>query len=75
MNTVFSALFANIIWPLRDRLRRDDGLEAVEYALIAALLSAIVVASIALLSPEIENLYSAIAGQLSAAAASITGAP
>lgn len=73
MNTVLSALYTNIIWPLRDRLSREEGLEAVEYALIAALLSAIVVAAVALLSPEIENAYQAIANQLTGAAGEMNG--
>ena len=49
MNTVLSALYANIILPLRDRLRSEDGLEAVEYALIAALLSVVIIAGIQIL--------------------------
>lgn len=49
MNTVISALYANIIWPVRDRLSREDGLEAVEYALVAALLSVVIIAAIGLL--------------------------
>ena len=52
MNTVFSALYANIIWPLRDRLSREDGLEAVEYALVAALLSVVIIAAVGLLGGE-----------------------
>jgi len=49
MNTVFSALYANIIWPMRDRLNREEGLEAVEYALVAALLSVVIIAAVGLL--------------------------
>jgi Flp pilus assembly pilin Flp len=49
MSTVISALYANIIWPMRDRLSREDGLEAVEYALVAALLSVVIIAAVGLL--------------------------
>jgi Flp pilus assembly pilin Flp len=52
MNTVFSALYANIIWPMRDRLSREEGLEAVEYALVAALLSVVIIAAVTLLGGD-----------------------
>jgi len=55
MNAVFSALYANIIWPLRDRLSREDGLEAVEYALVAALLSVVIIAAVGLLGSSTEG--------------------
>lgn len=70
MNTVFSALYANIIWPLRDRLRSEDGLEAVEYALVAALLSVVIIAGIQLLGTgnggdgALGGLFSRIASTL-----------
>jgi len=55
MNTVFSALYANIIWPMRDRLSREEGLEAVEYALVAALLSVVIIAAVGLLGSGTEG--------------------
>lgn len=69
MNTVFSALYANIIWPLRNRLSREDGLEAVEYALVAALLSVVIIAAVGLLGNEdgsgaLDGLFSGIAQTL-----------
>jgi len=57
--------------PVRDRLRSEHGIEAIEYALIAALLAAIVVAVIALLNPAMTNIFTAIAAQLQSAATSI----
>ncbi|MBW3605506.1 MAG: Flp family type IVb pilin [Actinobacteria bacterium] len=57
---------------LRTRLRSDAGIEAIEYALIAALLSAIVVAAVALLNPGVNNIFTQIAAQLNAAATAIT---
>ena len=56
---------------VRDRLRSERGIEAIEYALIAALLAAIVVAVIALLNPSMRNIFSAIAGQLQSAATKV----
>lgn len=57
---------------VRDRLRSERGIEAIEYALIAALLAAIVVAVIALLNPAMTNIFSAIAVQLQNAANTVT---
>ena len=57
---------------VRDRLRSERGIEAIEYALIAALLAAIVVAVIALLNPSMRNIFSAIAAQLQDAADTVT---
>ena len=75
MNTVFSALYATIIWPLRDRLRREDGLEAVEYALIAALLSVVVITAVGILGGDatngIEGLFTSIRDTLNGAGAEI----
>ena len=73
MTAFFSALNQRYLRPLARRLHLEQGLEAVEYALIAALLSAIVVAAVTLLSPEIENAYQAIANQLQNAAGEING--
>lgn len=70
MASVYSALFA-LTRPVRDRLRGDRGIEAIEYALIAALLAAIIVTVIAFLQPSMSNIFSAIADQLSAAAAQV----
>lgn len=70
MTSVLSALQA-LVQPVRDRLKSDNGIEAIEYALIAALLSAIVVAVVALLNPSMTNIFTAIAAQLQSAATSI----
>lgn len=70
MASVHSALLA-LTRPVRDRLRSDRGIEAIEYALIAALLAAIIVAVIAFLQPSMNNIFSAIAAQLEAAAATV----
>lgn len=60
MNTVFSALYTRVIRPIKARLRLEDGLEAVEYALIAALLSVVIITAIGFFTPALENLFSAI---------------
>jgi len=70
MNTVFSALYANLIWPLRNRLSSEEGLEAVEYALIAALLSVVVITAVGILGGDaangIEGLFTGIRDTLNA---------
>ncbi|HSK97708.1 MAG TPA: Flp family type IVb pilin [Euzebyales bacterium] len=76
MKSAFSALRARILRvlrPLRLRLRLEHGLEAVEYALIAALLSVIIVGAVQILQPQITAAYQAIADQLSGAAGTIGG--
>lgn len=47
--------------PLRARLRRDDGLEAVEYALIAALIAVVVIAAVTTLGQNIGTVFNNIA--------------
>ena len=73
MNTVFSVLYARVIWPLRDRLRPENGLEAVEYALIAALISAVIVTVMAAFRTQLEGIFTAIGNALNGAAAEING--
>lgn len=70
MASLYTALLT-LTQPLRDRIRGEQGIEAIEYALIAALLSAIVVAAIALLNPSMTNIFQAIANQLQTAATAI----
>jgi Flp pilus assembly pilin Flp len=73
MNTVFATLYARVIWPVRERLTSDDGLEAVEYALIAALLSVVIIGAMAIFGPGITNIFTAIAGRLNTSGGTITG--
>lgn len=60
MNTVFATLYARVIWPVRDRLTSEDGLEAVEYALIAALLSVVIIAAMGLFSEGLTTIFTSI---------------
>lgn len=71
MLTVLS-MISTATTSLRLRMRSDKGIEAIEYALIAALLAAIVVAAVALLNPGVNNIFTQIAAQLNAAATAIT---
>lgn len=71
MTALFTALLA-FTAPLRDRLRSEHGIEAIEYALIAALLSAIVVVVIALLDTPMNTIFNAIAQRLNTAAGTVT---
>ncbi len=80
MNTVISALYTNIIWPLRDRLTREDGLEAVEYALIAALLSVVIIGAVSILGglttdSGLTGLFQDIADRLDTEGGNINTAP
>jgi Flp pilus assembly pilin Flp len=78
MNTVVSALHARVIRPAWGRLRNlrlQDGLEAVEYALIAALVSVVIVAAMAVFRPALEGIFQAISDQLTNAGTEINNTP
>lgn len=64
MNTVLATLYTRVIWPARDRLRGEDGLEAVEYALIAALLSVVIVGVMQIFGEGLTNVFTDIANRL-----------
>lgn len=59
MLNLVTALSA-LLMPLRDRLRSDDGLEAVEYALIAALIAVAVVTAVTALGNQVELVFTNI---------------
>lgn len=58
--------------PVRERLRSEKGLEAIEYALLAALVSAIIVTAVALLNPGMNNIFTAIGNRLTTAGTALT---
>lgn len=63
MISIISALTATLdalTAPLRTRLRADDGLEAVEYALLAALVAASIIAAMAFFTPALETAFNNI---------------
>jgi Flp pilus assembly pilin Flp len=64
MNTVFATLYARVIWPVRQRLTPENGLEAVEYALIAALLSVVIIGAMAIFGPGLTGIFTDIAERL-----------
>ena len=74
MNTVFSALYTRVIRPIKARLRLEDGLEAVEYALIAALLSVVIIGAIGIFSGGLETAFNNIANTLENPEADLPGA-
>jgi pilus assembly protein Flp/PilA len=77
MNTVFATLYARVIRPVRDRLKLslEDGLEAVEYALIAALLSVVVIGAMQVFGGGIDNIYQGIADRLTTEGGNVVDAP
>ena len=64
MTAFFSALVARYLRPRAQRLRIEHGLEAVEYALIAALISAILVVAITAFGTDIQAAFTSIGNQL-----------
>jgi Flp pilus assembly pilin Flp len=75
MNTVFSALYARVIWPVQDRLASEKGLEAVEYALIAALLSVVIIAAMGVFGDSLQAIFDDISAVLDGAGGEINPAP
>lgn len=66
MLNLVTALSA-LLLPLRARLRSDDGLEAVEYALIAALIAVAVVTAVTALGNQVEAVFVNITSTLTGA--------
>lgn len=66
MIRIISALTAlqTLAAPLRSRLRSDRGLEAVEYALLAALVAVTIIAAAALLDVGIRDAFTDIQNKL-----------
>jgi pilus assembly protein Flp/PilA len=71
MNTVFSALYVRVIWPMRERLTSEEGLEAVEYALIAALLSVVIITAMGFFGDGLEGIFTDLAAKLTTEGAKI----
>ena len=66
MLTLLSMLHT-ILVPLRARLRSDNGLETVEYALIAALIAVVAITTITTLGTEINSTFQDILNAIQAA--------
>lgn len=64
MTTLVAALFGLLH---TDRMRREDGLEAVEYALIAALIAVAIIGAVTLLEGQISDTFNAIRTALAGA--------
>ena len=66
MNTVLSALHARVIRPIKNRLRLslEDGLEAVEYALIAALLAVVIIGAMSIFGTGLTGIFQDISDRL-----------
>jgi pilus assembly protein Flp/PilA len=75
MNTVFSALYTRVIRPIKARLRLEDGLEAVEYALIAALLAVVIIGAMSVFGDGLNGIFSDIAARLGTEGQAINEAP
>ncbi len=70
MSSLYWALYA-LTEPVRARLRSEHGLEAIEYALIAALVAVVVIAAVNLLNPSIGNAFNTIGKRVNDAANAI----
>lgn len=75
MNRVVSALNARVFRPLRNRLRLDEGLEAVEYALIAALLSVVIILAMTAFGDGVQDIFDSIGQRLTTEAGNVDAAP
>jgi pilus assembly protein Flp/PilA len=75
MNTVLATLYARVIQPVRDRLNSEDGLEAVEYALIAALLAVVIIGAMSVFGDGLGTIFNNIAQRLTTEGGNVVGAP
>jgi len=75
MNTVLATLYARVIWPVRDRLNSEDGLEAVEYALIAALLAVVVIGAMSVFGDGLGSIFNDISQRLTDEGQNVLDAP
>jgi pilus assembly protein Flp/PilA len=58
----------NIVSRIVDFYRRKEGVTAIEYALIAALVAVVIIAAASSLGTSIVNVFNAVSSQLSSAA-------
>lgn len=70
MSSLFSALFVRTE-QVRSRLRSDDGLEMIEYALIAALVAVVMIAAVNALNPSVAEAFNTIGNRVEAYANNI----
>jgi Flp pilus assembly pilin Flp len=67
LGNLLSAWYASTE-PARDRLRSEDGLETVEWALLAALVAVVIIGAVNLLNPAMGNAFTALGNGVQAAA-------
>ena len=70
MSSLLSALSA-LTEQVRSRMRSDDGLEMIEYALIAALIAVVMIAAVNLLDPSVGDAFNTIGNRVEAFANNI----
>jgi pilus assembly protein Flp/PilA len=58
----------NIINRVRALMKKDDGQDLLEYALLVALIALVAVGAVTAAGTSVNNIFQAIAGSLSAAA-------
>ena len=63
---------ASYVWA---RLRRDEGVTAVEYGLILALIAGVIIAGLLLLGPALNSLFSTSASCVNAPSGCPAGGP
>ena len=55
-----------LIW-LKSFIKKDEGVTAIEYGLIAALIAVVIIVAITLVGTELEKTFSAVSSALSTA--------
>lgn len=65
--SLLSALHAST-QPLRKRLRAENGLETVEWALLSALVAVAIITAVGFLNPNLSNAFTALGAGVQAAA-------
>lgn len=52
---------------IKNFLRAEDGVTAIEYGLIAALIAVVIIGAVTALGTDLSNLFSGVSGKLTAA--------
>jgi pilus assembly protein Flp/PilA len=50
---------------IKNFIKEEDGVTAIEYALIASLIAGVIIAAVTLLGGNISSMFSALAGKIS----------
>ncbi len=63
-------MYANALNWLKSFIKQDEGVTAIEYGLIAALIAVVIIGAITLVGTELQSTFTTVSGALATANAS-----